>query len=115
MNWFLPPGEDFSGEGGVVTISATEAGLQDEFEQFLERNPDPLRNPMALNIPYRQFMRGRPVDSQPEHKRLYCNLEHIRLQQTADGSILVEQKQIDITQFPHPTLTHRVFSIRRRN
>ena len=59
MDWFLPPGLNFRAEGGVVTISATEPGLHEEFEAFQAQYPDPRINPMALNIPDRNNIRGK--------------------------------------------------------
>ena len=59
MDWFLPPGIDYRNEGGVVTISADDAGLQEEFERFQARNPNHQSNPMALDIPDRGSIRGK--------------------------------------------------------
>ena len=70
MDLYLSTEEDYSGQGGRVSMSTFDAGTVDDYLDFMRRRPR--GHPLALDIPNRDHYRGKIYDKL-QHPQLFLN------------------------------------------
>ena len=78
------------------------------YRQYVDANTE---SPLSFNYPNVEFYRG--IFHLAINILLNLSIEHQILTQDGAGNIVCELKRLDIRSFPHETVQHSIYRIRR--